>query len=49
MKQPRYTDDDGSDWIDKCAANLTPTEFRGAMKFTIGKYMERLGKKDPIF
>ena len=44
-KQERYLDG-GKDWIDDCAEQLTVEEFRGAMKFTIGKYMRRLGKKD---
>lgn len=44
-KQKRYLDG-GQDWIDICAEQLTTEEFRGAMKFTIGKYMRRLGKKD---
>lgn len=48
LKQERYKNDDGTDWIDECAATFTPEEFRGAMKFTIGKYMSRLGKKDEI-
>ena len=46
MKQERYLNDDGTDWIDECAATLTPEEFRGAMKFTIGKYEKRMGRKD---
>lgn len=46
-KQDRYTKD-GKDWIDKCAETFTVDEFRGAMKFTIGKYLERVGKKDAI-
>ena len=46
MKQERYLNEDGTDWIDECAANFTPEEFRGAMKFTIGKYKKRMGKKD---
>jgi murein L,D-transpeptidase YafK len=48
MKQERYLNDDGTDWIDECAATLTPEEFRGAMKFTIGKYKKRMNKKDPV-
>lgn len=48
-KQERYKSPDGKlDHIDECAANYTPEEFRGAMKFTIGKYQSRLGKKDNI-
>ena len=48
MKQPRYKNEDGTDWIDECAASFTPEEFRGAMKFTIGKYKKRMNKKDPV-
>ncbi len=48
MKQERYLNEDGTDWIDECSEILTPEEFRGAMKFTIGKYKRRMGKKDPI-
>ena len=46
IKQVRYQDQDGDDWIDECARTMTLEEFRGAMKFTIGKYLRRLGKKD---
>jgi hypothetical protein len=45
-KQTRYKDGKGEDWIDECARTFTPEEFRGAMKFTVGKYNRRLGKKD---
>lgn len=45
-KQPRYTDNSGMDWIDEFAANNSIEEFRAAMRFTIGKYERRLGKKD---
>lgn len=48
MKQARYLNTDGTDWIDECAANFTPEEFRGAMKFTIGKYKKRMGLKDAV-
>ena len=47
-KQKRYTNKSGDDWIDECAESFTPEEFRGAMKFTIGKYNKRVGKKDVI-
>lgn len=47
-KQERYQDSTGEDWIDECQRNLVPAEFQGAMKFTIGKYLRRLGKKDSI-
>ncbi len=48
VKQARYTDNKGEDWIDECARTLTPDEFDGAMKFTIGKYVRRAGKKDAL-
>ncbi len=47
-KQERYKDGNGDDWIDEFARTATPEEFRGAMKFTIGKYIRRCGKKDDI-
>jgi hypothetical protein len=47
-KQDRYKDNSGDDWIDEFARTATPEEFRGAMKFTIGKYNRRCGKKDDI-
>jgi hypothetical protein len=47
-KQPRYTDEDGLDWIDEFAANNSIEDFRAAMRFTIGKYDRRLGKKDEL-
>ena len=47
-KQTRYSDNNGEDWIDECARNFTPEQFRGAMMFTIGKYHRRCGKKDKI-
>lgn len=45
-KQVRYQDATGDDWIDECERTLSWPEFIGAMKFTIGKYLRRLGKKD---
>lgn len=47
-KQDRYRQSDGTtdDFLDKFFATHTPEEVRGAMKFTIGKYQDRLGKKD---
>ena len=47
-KTEYYQDETGEDWIDECARIMTPEEFRGAMKFVIGKYHRRLGKKDNI-
>jgi hypothetical protein len=42
-------DGDGDkDFIDNCYKRYTPEEFRGAMKFYIGKYYDRLGEKDDI-
>ena len=47
-KQTRYQDATGEDWIDEAARTFTPEEFRGAMRFTIGKYNRRMGKKDDL-
>ena len=47
-KQPRYQDDQGEDWIDEAARTFTAEEFRGAMRFSIGKYNRRMGKKDDL-
>ena len=47
-KQERYKDERGDDWIDEFARTSTEEEFRGAMRFTIGKYTRRLGKKDSV-
>ena len=47
-KQARYQDSQGYDWIDEFARTATPEEFRGAMKFTVGKYLRRAGKKDAL-
>ena len=47
-KQPRYQDAKGEDWIDEAARTFTAQEFRGAMRFTIGKYNRRMGKKDEL-
>jgi len=41
-----YLDESGEDWLDECARTLSSQEYRGAMKFVIGKYLRRLGKKD---
>ena len=38
----------GLDWIDEFAANNSIEDFRAAMRFTIGKYERRLGKKDAM-
>lgn len=48
MKQPRYQDAKGDDWIDEFARTATAEEFHGAMRFTIGKYNRRMGKKDDM-
>lgn len=45
-KQARYQDSQGGDWIDEFARTSTPEEFRGAMRFTVGKYVRRVGRKD---
>ena len=47
-KQARYQDTAGEDWIDEAARTFTPEEFRGAMRFSIGKYNRRMGKKDEL-
>jgi len=47
-KQARYQDAAGDDWIDEFARTATADEFRGAMRFTIGKYNRRMGKKDDL-
>ena len=47
-KQPRYKGDDGLDWIDEFARDNSIDDFRAAMRFTIGKYEKRLGKKDAM-
>lgn len=47
-KQPRYKGDDGLDWIDEFARDNSISDFRAAMRFTIGKYEKRLGKKDAM-
>jgi len=47
-KQLRYQNANGQDWIDEFARTSTVDEFRGAMKFTIGKYNRRAGKKDEL-
>ena len=48
QKQPRYQDTKGEDWIDEAARTFTAEEFRGAMRFSIGKYNRRMGKKDEL-
>ena len=48
MKQERYLSSNGSDFLDQSMENMTPEAFRGAMVFTIGKYLSRLNKKDSI-
>ena len=47
-KQERYQDAQGEDWIDEAARTFTAEEFRGAMRFSIGKYNRRMGKKDDL-
>lgn len=47
-KQPRYKGDDGLDHIDEFARDNSIEDFRAAMRFTIGKYEKRLGKKDAM-
>lgn len=44
---PHYTANaDGKDFLQRFFENSTPEEVKGAMVFTIGKYIDRLGKKD---
>ena len=47
-KQKRYQDSAVEDWIDEAARTFTAEEFRGAMRFTIGMYNRRMGKKDDL-
>jgi hypothetical protein len=47
-KQPRYKGNDGLDWIDEFSRDNSIEDFRAAMRFTIGKYEKRLGKKDAM-
>ena len=47
-KQPRYTNEDGRDLIDKWAERYNPEEFRLIMFAMIEKYQERMGKKDSV-
>lgn len=48
IKQLRYMDAKGEDWIDEFARTASVDEFRGAMKFSIGKCNRRAGKKDEL-
>lgn len=48
VKQQRYQDQQGDDWIDEAARTLPVEQFRGAMIFTVGKYLRRIGKKDDL-
>lgn len=43
---PKHYDNGGEDYIDRTFRTKTPDEIRGAMCFNIGKYNDRLGKKD---
>lgn len=46
---PHYAEDaDGKDYLQRFFENSTQEEVRGAMVFTMGKYIERLGKKDAV-
>lgn len=46
---PHYTKDaDRKDFLQRFFENSTPEEVKGAMVFTMGKYIERLGKKDAV-
>ena len=48
QKQDRYKSPDGKDHIDVFFETENVDFCRGAMKFTIEKYLKRLGKKDSI-
>lgn len=41
-----YRSESGGETIDHIAGLLTKEELRGALKFTVIKYLARLGKKD---
>lgn len=44
-----YTENaDGKDFLQRFFENSTSEEVKGAMVFTMGKYIERLGKKDAV-
>jgi hypothetical protein len=43
-----YQSPDGCDYIDKTYATYEFREFVASIKWTIGKYFERFGKKDDI-
>lgn len=46
-KNSHYTTDStGKDYLQRFFENSTPEEVKGAMVFTMGKYIDRLGKKD---
>lgn len=49
-KQDRYKNspEDEEDYIDKTYRSMPWKEFLGAIKWTIGKYFDRFGKKDDI-
>lgn len=43
---PNHYNNGGEDYIDRTFRTGTKEEIRGAIKFSIGKYVDRLGKKD---
>jgi len=43
---PNHYNNGGEDYIDRTFRTGTEEEIRGAIKFSIGKYVDRLGKKD---
>ena len=47
-KPARYQRSNDDDWIDECFRTMTPEQVRGAMRFMIGKYSRRMGKKDDL-
>jgi len=48
-KQDKYKDQSGdADYLDRTMKTMTTEQFRGAMMWTVGKYIDRLGKKDAV-
>ena len=43
-----HYDNGGEDFLDRTLRTGTKEEILGAMRFTIGKYIDRLGKKDDV-
>jgi hypothetical protein len=45
-KNPVYNGKDGQDYLDQIFVKFPTEEVHGAMRFTMGKYINRLGEKD---